>query len=185
MQLQFLDRMVDFPVACRSWYRTVHIVLAVEISQVQLGRCWTRPLLCNNRCLGWGRAMLGSTMDTCYASFWVAFGRIYDFLREGADSAPELDSRPALLPVAGTLLTTVVACSILVLLVLTHLVLCSHDCRHFSEKCTVDASVAHDLHLEICALFLRVSCFFQHFQRSTFLRESIFWSPRALTPVSA
>ena len=55
-------------------------------------------MLCNNRCLGWGRAMLGSTMDTCFASSRVAFGRIYDFLHDGVASAAELDSRPALLP---------------------------------------------------------------------------------------
>ena len=42
-----------------------------------------------------GRAMLGSTMDTCTASSRVAFGRFFrDFLLEGVDSAPELDSRP-------------------------------------------------------------------------------------------
>ena len=87
--------------------------------------------------------------------------------------------------VAGTLSTTAVACSILVLLVWTHFALCSHDCWLFSRKYTVDASVAHDMHLEICTLFLRASCIFQHLQRSNFLRESIFWSPRALTLVSA
>ena len=63
-----------------------------------------------------GRAMLGSTMDTCSASSRVAFGRIfYDFPDEGVDSAPELDSRPALL--AGTSSTTAMVCSLLVLLV--------------------------------------------------------------------
>ena len=52
--------------------RTVH---TVEISQVQFwGWFWLRPLLCNNRCLGWDRAMLRSMVDTCYAiiqgCFW-------------------------------------------------------------------------------------------------------------------
>ena len=61
-----------------------------------------------------GRAMLGSTMDTCYypGCFWKNF---YDFPRDGVDSAFELDSRPVLL--AGTSSTTAVACSLLVLLV--------------------------------------------------------------------
>ena len=46
----------------------------------------------------------------------VAFGRIFTFFpRDGVDSAPELDSRPALL--AGTSSTTAVACSLMVLLV--------------------------------------------------------------------
>ena len=97
------------------------------------------------------------------------------FLHEGVDSAPELDSSPALLPkVAGTLSTTAVACSTLVLLVLTHLALCSHDCRQSAEKCTIDASVAHEMHLEICTLFLRASCVFSACSAFDFLRESIF-----------
>ena len=41
--------------------------------------------------------------------------KCHDFLLEGFDSAPEHDSRPALL--AGTSSTTAVACSLLVLLV--------------------------------------------------------------------
>ena len=141
--------------------------------------------MCNNRCLGWGRAMLGSTMDTCYASSRVAFGRIYDFLHEGVDSAPELDSRPALLPpVAGTSSTTAVACSILVLLVLTHLALCSHDCRQSGEKysrcfgCSRDALGNLNI-ISPSLLYLSACSAFE------FLRESIFWRPRALTPVSA
>ena len=54
------------------------------------------------------------------------------------------------------------ACSILVLLVLAHLALRSHDCWQS---------------LEICTLFLRPSCI------SAWSR--FFWSPRALTLVSA
>ena len=65
------------------------------------------------------------------------------FNMNGVNSAPELDSCPALLPqVAGTSSTTAVECSILVLLLLTHLALCSNDCRQSAEKCTVDTSVA-------------------------------------------
>ena len=89
-----------FRAACRSCYRTVHTLQqTVEISQVHfLGWFWTRPFLCNNRCLGWGRAMVCSTMDTCYASSRVAFWKNFlIFYRKEVDSAPELDSRPALL----------------------------------------------------------------------------------------
>ena len=59
------------------------------------------------------------------------------FLRDWVDSAPEVDSRPALLPqVARTSSTTAVACSILVLLVFTHLALCSRRLlTHGMEKC--------------------------------------------------
>ena len=43
-----------------------------------------------------GRAMLGSTMDTCSASSRVAFGRNYYFPREWVDSDPEVNSRRSL-----------------------------------------------------------------------------------------
>ena len=52
---------------------------------------------------------------------------------------------------------------------LTHLALCSHDCRQSAEKRTIEASVALELHLNSV-----------HY----FLRASIFLSPRALTSVS-
>ena len=147
-----------------------------------LGMVLDAPVVVQQQVPWLGRAMLGSTMDTCYAPSWVAFGRIFDFLHEGVDSAPELDSRPALLLSGRHIADNGSAWSILVLLVLTHLALCSHDCRQFSEKCTV---VAHEMHLEICTLFLRASCIFQRVQRSNFCASRFFWSPRALTPVSA
>ena len=59
-----------------------------------------------------GCAMLGSTLDTCYFPVRLLEDFFYDFLREGVDSAPELDSRPG-----GISSTTAVACTILVLLV--------------------------------------------------------------------
>ena len=45
---------------------------------------------------------------------------------------------------------------------------------HLLASCTWES--VHD--------FLRAPCIFQHFPRSKFLRESIFWSRRALTGVS-
>ena len=49
------------------------------------------------------------------------------------------------------------------------LALCSHECRQSWKSVHFSASLLYS----------------QHVQRSNFLRESIFWSPRALTPVSA
>ena len=48
----------------------------------------------------------------------------------------------------------------------------------------VDASVAQELHLEICTLFSICSLYFSAFSTFEILRVSIFWSPRALTGVS-
>ena len=105
--VQFLDRMVDIPAACRSWYaQYIRVQQTVEISQVQfLGRCGRACCLATTGALVgscrklWslrsfavllgvvqfldkvvvpagattvGRAMLGSTMETCYAtSRWL------------------------------------------------------------------------------------------------------------------
>ena len=130
------------------------------------GTCLAVIVLC-------GGMLQGAVVTLCIIQ--GGFGRIYDFLLEWVDSAPELDSRPALLPlVAGTSSTTAVACSILVLLVLTHRALCSHDCWQSAEKCTVDALVAHEMHLESCTLFLQASCIFQHVQRSNFWASRFF-----------
>ena len=63
--------------------RTVHTVQqTVEISQVQFwGWFWLRPLLCNNRCLGWDRAMLRSMVDhmlcIIQGGFWKNFTIFY------------------------------------------------------------------------------------------------------------
>ena len=69
--------------------------------------------------------------------FCVSEGRISGFLREWVDSAPEVDSRPALHSSwPRTSSTTAVACFIRVLLVLTHLALCSGRLlSHRMEKC--------------------------------------------------
>ena len=123
----------------------------------------------------WGRAMLGSTMDTCSASSRVAFGRIFhDFLHEGVDSAPELDSRPGRHVVdngSGMFLTGFAG--------LTHLALCSHDCRQFADRCFSCSRVALG---NLYIIFHEPPVFSAFFQ---ILRELIFWGPRALTVVSA
>ena len=83
--VQFLDRMVGIP--DRG-----------DLTGTVLGWFWTRPLLCNNRCLG--------GVAQCFVRRWIhvmhhpgwLLEEFYDFLHEGVDSAPELDSRPALLP---------------------------------------------------------------------------------------
>ena len=58
---------------------------------------------------------------------------------------------------------------------LTHLALCFHDCRQSAEKCTIDASVARELHLEICTLFFHVPpVFFSMFHVRIFARVDFF-----------
>ena len=137
LSVQFLDRMVDIPAACRSLVRIVHTVQqTVEISQVQF---YGGYMLC-----------------IIQGGLWKNFD---DFLHEGVDSAPELDPRPA-----GTSSTTAVACSLLVLLVLMHLALCSHDCRQLMLRlltsCTLKS--VHD--------FLRAPVFFSMFNVRNFAR---------------
>ena len=95
-----------------------------------------RPVLgqgcCARWCNDWGSrsAWFDDGYMFCVSSR-KTLGRIsHHFPLEGVDSAPELDSRPA-----GTSSTTAVACSLLVLLVLTHFALCSHDCRQSAVRC--------------------------------------------------
>ena len=89
---QFLDRMVDFPVACRSWYRKVHTVLSVEILPGSVGEVLDAPVVVQQQVpwLGSRNAWFDDGYMLCVilGGFW----KIYDFLREGADSAPELPS---------------------------------------------------------------------------------------------
>ena len=128
------------------------------------------------------RAMLGSTFDTCYFPGRL-LAEFSDFLREGVDSALELDSRLAF--VAGTSSTTAVACTFLVLMV-------SCTSRYVPTiACGLQRSVQSmlrllaGLHLEICTLFSTSFLDLSACSAFEFLRESIFWSPRALTSVCA
>ena len=112
--------MVDIATACRSWYAQCTLcsrpwtLTGTVLGMFVVACCCatTGALLGAHRKL-WssadavlvaavqfldkvvllGRAMLGSTMDTCSASSRVDFGRdFHDFLFEGVDSALELDS---------------------------------------------------------------------------------------------
>ena len=89
-QIQFNDRVVDFPVVCRDGYAQCKTVQqTVEISQVQfLAWLSTRPLLCN----GW------VVVAQRLARQWIhvlrqfaAFSRISRSPREGGLSDPEVD----------------------------------------------------------------------------------------------
>ena len=64
--------------------------------------------------------------------------------------------------------------SILVFLVLAHLALYSHVSRQSAEKCAVDASVAHEMHLEICTVFYVLPVSFRDLQRSKFCASRFF-----------
>ena len=175
--LQFINRRVDIPAACRSWYAQCTLCrpcsgdgcapVVVQRQVPWLGRAENcgvpqLPFL-------WGCAMLGSTRDTCSVSSRVAFGWIfYDFLRDWEDSAPEV-------------------------ILVVH---CTHgrwgSCRARRQQwqwlaftgfaydapravfpmiagsLPIDTSVARELHLEICTLFLRASCIFSIFHSRNF-----------------
>ena len=47
--LQFINRRVDIPAACRSWYAQCTLC-----SSLYSGMIVTRLLLCSDRCPGWG-----------------------------------------------------------------------------------------------------------------------------------
>ena len=84
-----------------------------------------------------GRAMLGSTMDTCSASSRVAFGRILRFSSWLGVSAPEVDSPswPACCDKGSGMFLTGFAG-------LRHLAPCSHDCRQLADRCLSCSRVA-------------------------------------------
>ena len=155
--------------------RTVHAVQQNgEISRDGFGRA---------RCCATTGALVG--VAQCLVRRWIHVTHHPGWLLEEFTIfymmvLPRLQSSIHVLlfsPVAGTSSTTAVACSILVLLVLTHLARCSHHCPQSSEKCTVDASVAHEMQLEICTFFPTSLLYFQHVQRSKFFARVDFLEP--------
>ena len=165
-----------------------------DLTGTVLGWLSTRLLLCNDRCPGWvaqncgvsavavlvgvvqfldmvvvpvfattvGCAMLGSTIDICYASSrWLLEVFFFDFLHEGLSRLLRSTLRPGRHIVDnGSGMFHAGFAGI-------DFALCSHDCRQSWKS--VHFSTSH--------------LYFQHVQRSNFLRESIFWSPRSLTGV--
>ena len=121
--------------------------------------------------------MLGSTVDTYSASalrvaLWTNFTQC---LRDWVDSAPEVDSRPALLSSQPrTSSTSAVACFLLVLLVLTHLALCS---RRLLSHRMVDASAPKQFFLENLDNSSVSPLYFAVFSAVGTLRQVIFWEP--------
>ena len=122
------------------------------------------------RCCATTGALVG--VAQCLVRQWIHAmrhsGRLLDkftiFLHDWVDSALRSILRPG-----WHIVDNGSGMFILVLLVLTHLSLCSHDCRQSGNLYIISTSLLY----------------FQQVQCSDFLRESIFWSPRALTPVSA
>ena len=113
----------------------------------------------------------GSMLCIIHGGFWKNF---YDFLRAGLDSAPELDSRPA---VHCRPRQWHVPCLVF-LPVLMHFALCSHDCPQLMLR-LLTSCTWKSVHY-----FQRAPCIFQHFPRSKFCASRFFWSPRAPTGVS-
>ena len=83
--LQVINRMVDIPAACRSWYaQCTRCSRPWTLTGTVLGMVVMRLLLCNDRCPGWGaqklwisavavlggRAMLGYMFCIIQGGFW-------------------------------------------------------------------------------------------------------------------
>ena len=124
-----------------------------------------------------GRAMFGSTTDTCSASSRVAFGRIFTiFHLKGQTRLLKSILRPGRHVVdtgSGMFLSGFAG--------LTHLALWSHDCRQFADRCFSCSRVA----LGNLYIIFFAPPIFSAFSTFKILRELIFWGPRALTVVSA
>ena len=167
--VQFLDRMVDIPAASRSWYRTVHTVVLEMVLDAPVVVQQQVPWL-GSRNAGFDD---GHMLCIILGGFW----KNSDFLHEGVDSAPELDSRSALLPVTGTLSTTAVACSIpsrCVPMIAGSFQRSAQSMLQLLTKCTwKSVQYFYEPPVSFSVFSVRIFC------------ESIFWSPRALTSVSA
>ena len=142
--LQVINRMVDIPAACRSWYAQCTLCSRLwTLTGTVLGMVVMRLLLCNDRCPGWGAQ---KTVEFCSCRSWGSrnawfdygymfciiqggFWRIFHaFPREGVDSDPEVCS-----PSCRHVVDTGSGMLISGFAVLTHLALCSHDCRQFAD----------------------------------------------------
>ena len=57
LQIQFIDIVLDIPVMPQRQVRTVPNCAEVRVDSTRavLGWLWSRPSLCNDRCLGWSR----------------------------------------------------------------------------------------------------------------------------------
>ena len=149
--VQFLDRVVDFPVACRSWYAQCTLYSSPWRSHsfsswdrclraccraatgALVGSC--RKLWSVRSCSACGRRPVpGQGCCACWYNDWGSRKAWFTWM---VDSVPELDSRPGLHVVdkgSGIFLTGFAG--------LTHLALCSHDCRQFADRCFSCSRVA-------------------------------------------
>ena len=68
--VQFLDRMMDIPAACRSWYaKYIPVQQTLEISKVQFLVVVDVPVVCNDRCPG---LVVQLTVESPQLQFWVS-----------------------------------------------------------------------------------------------------------------
>ena len=181
--LQFINRTVDTPAACRSWYAPCTLC-SRPCSGYGCFRaccCAATGALVGARRKLWSSAVavsLGSR-NACFdygyifciiqGGFWKNF---CNFPRDWVDSDPEVNSCRSLhtwpmrkWPCSSS--TVAVACVCWFCLWCTSRCV-PDDCRQSAELCTVHFSSALELHLEICTLFLRAPLYFQHFPQSNF-----------------
>ena len=134
--VQFLDRMVAIPAACRSLARAVHTCAdRGDLTGTVLGMVLDAPVIVQQQ-VPWlevAQCLVRRWTHVMHHSGWLLEEFVIFYMRV----LTRLRSSIHVLlfsSVVGTVSTTVVACSILVLLVLTHLALCSHDCRRFLRE---------------------------------------------------
>ena len=79
--LQFINRRVDIPAACRSWYAQCTLC-----SRPCSGMVVLRLLLCNDRCLGWGAQKLWSSavaVSLGSRNAWFDYGYMFCIIQGG------------------------------------------------------------------------------------------------------
>ena len=110
--LQFINRMVDIPAVCRSWYAQCTLCSRPwTFTGTVLRWLFMRLLLCSDRCPGWGaqktvefRSCRFSGVAQCLVRLWIhvlhhpgwLLEEFYDFPRDWVDSDPEVNSRRSL-----------------------------------------------------------------------------------------
>ena len=178
--VQFLDRMGDIPAACRSWH-------------AQCTLC-SRPWRSHRYSSGDGSACARGCATTgalvgiaqCFVRWWKhvmhhpgwLLEEFHDFLHDGVDSAPVLDSRPARRRPRQWHVPYRFAGIDAPRAVFPRL---PAVCREVHSRCFCCSRLAHG---NLYIIFFVLPVFFSMFNVRNFARVD-FCSPRALTGVSA
>ena len=186
--LQFINRRVDIPAACRSWYAQCTLCSSPWTSTGTWLRWCLRACCCaatgalvgarrklwsSAVAVSLGCAMLGSTVYTCSASSSEAFGRISTiFLVTWWTRDPEVNSRRCLH--TWPMRKGPRSSSIMAVAVFSGFACDAPRAVFPMIAGSFFFSSALELHLEICTLFLRALCIFSIFSQSKFCASRFF-----------